>query len=89
MSAIVISDILTCGRDEVIDDDDDDDETVMTVVQGEVPRWPPHLAHTISTLSMPADLSSLRSTAPGRASKNAGQPHPELNLVSELQVEIV
>jgi hypothetical protein len=49
-----------------------------------VPRCPPHLAHTISIRVMPCEVSSFRTTAPGRASKNAGHPHPELNLVSEL-----
>lgn len=44
------------------------------------PKWPPQLLQTISVRSIMPELSGCSSMAPGTASKNAGQPHPESNL---------
>lgn len=46
------------------------------------PRCPPQAAQVISVL-LPSG-SGERFMAPGRPSKKAGQPHPELNLVVDL-----
>jgi len=45
------------------------------------PKWPPQAVQVISILVIPKVRSSCLVTAPGNASKNAGHPHPELNLV--------
>lgn len=45
------------------------------------PRCPPQAVQVISVLSIPMDVSSCLVTAPGIASKKAGHPQPELNLV--------
>ena len=52
------------------------------------PRWPPQFEQVISTRFMPYALSSCRSTAPGMLSQYAGQPQPESNFVSDLQVDV-
>jgi hypothetical protein len=44
------------------------------------PKCPPHFVQVISVLSMPNELSTCRTTAPGIESKYAGHPQPDLNL---------
>lgn len=48
------------------------------------PKCPSHLEHVISILVIPFEVSGVCFTAPGIASKKAGQPHPESNLVVDL-----
>src|SRR3989338_5107973 len=48
------------------------------------PRCPTHFLHMTSMRRMPRVESSLVAMLPLLASKNAGQPHPESNLVSEV-----
>ncbi len=52
------------------------------------PRWPPQFEQVISIRFIPYALSSCRSTAPGMLSQYAGQPQPESNFVSDLQVDV-
>lgn len=43
-----------------------------------------HARQQISVLAIPHELSVYCTTAPGKASKNAGHPQPDLNLVPAL-----